>query len=103
MKYLFKYLIKLIFVAVLPFTMTVVLVNLVYYTPWSPILIVAFGIVTALTFINAIFYAIHMDRTYLLPRMRVNARPGIGLDIEKVTRHWELKLPFLTVIFQRRK
>jgi len=49
------------------------------------------------------FYSMHMNKTYLLPRMRISTRPGIGLDIEKVLRHWELRLPLLTVIFQRRK
>jgi len=103
MKYLFKYLVKLIFVAVIPIVMTVILVNLFFTMDWSPTMIAIVAIVTILTYINAMFYSAHMDTTYLLPRMRIRTRPGIGLDIEKVLRHWELRLPLLTVIFQRRK
>ena len=103
MKYLFKYLVKLIFVAVIPIVMTVILVNLFFTMDWSPTMIAIVAIVTILTYVNAMFYSMHMNKTYLLPRMRISTRPGIGLDIEKVLRHWELRLPLLTVIFQRRK
>lgn len=103
MKYLFKYLVKLIFVAVIPFGMTVVLVNLFYYSPWSPVLIAVFAILTALTFLNAVFYAIQMKRTYLLPKIKCQWNTGFGIYIRKVQFHWELDLPLLTLIFQRRK
>jgi len=102
MKYLFKYLIKLLFVVVVPVLMTIVVVNLLVYQPVEPILITGFLIMTVLSFVNAIFWSVNMSRVFLIPRIKINSRPGIGLDVEKVAHHWEVKLPFIVLIFQRR-
>ena len=53
MKYLFKYLVKLIFVAVIPIVMTVILVNLFFTMDWSPTMIAIVALVTILTYVNA--------------------------------------------------
>lgn len=103
MKYLFKYLIKLLFVVIVPILLTIAVVNLFVYQPWSTVPSVCFVILCLLSYVNSFFYTIHMSKTYLLPSIKLEGTPGIGVYLEQIHMHWELKLPLCTLVFRRRR
>tara|TARA_R110002072_G_scaffold253434_3_gene412273 strand:- start:2996 stop:3310 length:315 start_codon:yes stop_codon:yes gene_type:complete len=104
MKQISKYLIKLLYVIIIPLSVTYVFIEVLAsdgtISTESIGLMFAFWIIS---FFNAVFWLINMKTTHLLPKMKCQWNTGFGIYMRKVNFHWELDLPFLTIIFQRRK
>ena len=104
MKQISKYLIKLLYVIIIPLSVTYVFIEILAsdgtVSTESLALIIAFWVIT---FFNAVFWLINMKTTHLLPKMKCQWRNGFGIYMRKVNFHWELDLPLFTIIFQRRK
>jgi len=104
MKQISKYLIKLLYVIIIPLSVTYVFIEVLAsdgtISTESVGLMFAFWIIS---FFNAVFWLINMKTTHLLPKMKCQWNTGFGIYMRKVNFHWELDLPFLTIIFQRRK
>ena len=104
MKQISKYLIKLLYVIIIPLSVTYVFIEVLAsdgtISTESISLMFAFWIIS---FFNAVFWLINMKTTHLLPKMKCQWNTGFGIYMRKINFHWELDLPFLTIIFQRRK
>lgn len=112
MKLIIKYFIKLVFVVVLPASIVYYTISsIAFYNCLIPVTIITNSfiliIIIGLTIFNAVFYFIHMSNTYLLPKIKIITRIGIGIDLVRTNtfnamKRWELNLPFITIIFLRR-
>lgn len=83
MKKTLKYLVKLLFVIVLPIVVVISSISLVI-TNWeytSTLVIVILSIVTLLTLFNAVFYSAVLSTTKLLPKINIETELIIGFCI----------------------
>ena len=83
MKKTLKYLVKLLFVIVLPIVVVISSISLVI-TNWeytSPLVIVAISIISLLTVFNAVFYSAVLSTTKLLPKINIETELIIGFCI----------------------
>ena len=104
MKQISKYLIKLLYVIIIPLSVTYVFIEVLAsdgtISTESVGVMFAFWIIS---FFNAVFWLINMKTTHLLPKMKCQWNTGFGIYMRKINFHWELDLPLLTIIFQKRK
>ena len=83
MKKTMKYLVKLLFVIILPLVVSISTTYLVI-SNWehtSVMIIVAFAILTLLTIFNAVFYSAVLSNTKLLPEITVETGLVVGFCI----------------------
>ena len=110
MKKTLKYLVKLLFVIILPVVVSVSSIYLVI-TNWehTPLMvIVALGILTFLTLFNAFFYSAVLSTTKLLPQITFETGLVIGFciayDRNRMKPNVTVVVPFLVIeITPRRK
>lgn len=87
MKHTLKYLVKLLFVIILPLMVSIAAITLLisnysYTVPLFTVYEVAFIIILLVgTLFNAIFYSIVMSKTRLLPEIKIEYMPMIGLGV----------------------
>lgn len=83
MKKTLKYLVKLLFVIVLPIAVVISSISLVI-TNWehtSPLVIVVISIISLLTIFNAVFYSAVLSTTKLLPKINIETELVIGFCV----------------------
>ena len=110
MKKTIKYLVKLLFVIILPLVVSISSIYLVI-SNWehtSVMIIVAFAILTLLTIFNAVFYSAVLSNTKLLPEITVETGLVIGFciayDRNRMKPNVTVVVPFLIIeITPRRK
>lgn len=105
-----KYLVKLLFVIILPLVVSISTTYLVI-SNWehtSVMIIVAFAILTLLTIFNAVFYSAVLSNTKLLPEITVETGLVVGFciayDRNRMKPNVTVVIPFLVIeITPRRK
>ena len=110
MKKTMKYLVKLLFVIILPLVVSISTTYLVI-SNWehaSVMIIVAFAILTLLTIFNAVFYSAVLSNTKLLPEITVETGLVVGFciayDRNRMKPNVTVVVPFLIIeITPRRK
>ena len=110
MKKTMKYLVKLLFVIILPLVVSISSTYLVI-SNWehtSVMIIVAFAILTLLTIFNAVFYSAVLSNTKLLPEITVETGLVVGFciayDRNRMKPNVTVVVPFLIIeITPRRK
>ncbi|MEK6263692.1 MAG: hypothetical protein N2B06_02830 [Clostridium sp.] len=110
MKKTMKYLVKLLFVIILPLVVSISTTYLVI-SNWehtSVMIIVAFAILTLLTIFNAVFYSAVLSNTKLLPEITVETGLVVGFciayDRNRMKPNVTVVIPFLVIeITPRRK
>jgi len=110
MKKTMKYLVKLLFVIILPLVVSISSTYLVI-SNWehtSVMIIVAFAILTLLTIFNAVFYSAVLSNTKLLPDILVETGLVVGFciayDRNRMKPNVTVVIPFLVIeITPRRK
>ena len=104
MKNFSKYLIKLLYVLIIPAIVSYVFIEVLAESDTlSGQSFLFMLILWVITIFNALFWLSNMSTTHLLPKMKGQWRTGFGIYLRKVNFHWELDLPLFTIIFQRRK
>ena len=109
MKKLLKYLVKLLFVIILPVVVSVSSIYLVI-TNWehTPVMVmVALSIITFLTLFNAFFYSTVLSNTKLLPAITFETGLVIGFciayDRNAMKPTVSIVIPFLLIEIQPRR
>ena len=109
MKKTMKYLVKLLFVIILPLVVSISSTYLVI-SNWehtSVMIIVAFAILTLLTIFNAVFYSAVLSNTKLLPSIRLETGLVIGFciayDRNAMRPTVTIVAPFLIIEIQPRR
>ena len=108
MKKLFKYIIKLLFVIILPLVMCITAVTLMVQSPKTdlivndfPLFSVLVGILLLLSLINAVFYATVMSKTRLLPDIDFEIIPvmgfAVGYEYNRLKPVVLILLPFIAI------
>ena len=108
MKTFFRVCMKWLFVVVIPFGLTAVVLGNYYYNGW-----LGFGkflfelLILAVAWLNAIFYLTMMRKTKLLPKVTVDFIPifGIAFGVDGSFSHynkWVLVLPFVAIEFHKK-
>jgi len=104
MKNFSKYLIKLLYVLIIPAIVSYVFIEVLSDSDTlSGESFLFMLIIWVITIFNALFWVSKMSRTHLLPKIKCQWNTGFGIYLRKVNFHWELDLPLFTIIFQRRK
>jgi len=110
MKKTMKYLVKLLFVIILPLVVSISTTYLVIsnWEDTSVMIIIAFAILTLLTIFNAVFYSAVLSNTKLLPEITVETGLVIGFciayDRNRMKPIVTVVIPFLVIeITPRRK
>jgi|TARA_R110001606_G_scaffold392152_1_gene560845 hypothetical protein len=110
MKKTMKYLVKLLFVIILPLVVSISTTYLVIsnWEDTSVMIIVAFAILTLLTIFNAVFYSAVLSNTKLLPEITVETGLVVGFciayDRNRMKPNVTVVIPFLVIeITPRRK
>jgi len=108
MKPLFRFLVKLLYVAVLPVSVLLAFINLLIGYELTIPFIVLGAIIVIITVFNAIFYTIHMKNTFLLPEVTVEFVPVFGIAIGAMKYgdsdyRWIILLPFCSIEFRSKK
>ena len=105
-----KYLVKLLFVIILPLVVSISTTYLVIsnWEDTSVMIIIAFAILTLLTIFNAVFYSAVLSNTKLLPEITVETGLVIGFciayDRNRMKPIVTVVIPFLVIeITPRRK
>ena len=105
-----KYLVKLLFVIILPLVVSISTTYLVIsnWEDTSVMIIVAFAILTLLTIFNAVFYSAVLSNTKLLPEITVETGLVVGFciayDRNRMKPNVTVVIPFLVIeITPRRK
>jgi|TARA_B110000879_G_C11173959_1_gene515014 hypothetical protein len=110
MKKTMKYLVKLLFVIILPLVVSISTTYLVIsnWEDTSVMIIIAFAILTSLTMFNAVFYSAVLSNTKLLPEITVETGLVVGFciayDRNRMKPNVTVVIPFLVIeITPRRK
>ena len=105
-----KYLVKLLFVIILPLVVSISTTYLVIsnWEDTSVMIIIAFAILTSLTMFNAVFYSAVLSNTKLLPEITVETGLVVGFciayDRNRMKPIVTVVIPFLVIeITPRRK
>ena len=105
-----KYLVKLLFVIILPLVVSISTTYLVIsnWEDTSVMIIIAFAILTSLTMFNAVFYSAVLSNTKLLPEITVETGLVVGFciayDRNRMKPNVTVVIPFLVIeITPRRK
>tara|TARA_R110000796_G_scaffold134646_1_gene250425 strand:+ start:334 stop:666 length:333 start_codon:yes stop_codon:yes gene_type:complete len=97
MKKTLKYLVKLLFVIVLPVAVSISAITLVI-TNWdttSLLVIIGLAIITVLTIFNAVFYSVVLSNTKLLPEISFETGLVLGFCIAYDTNSFN---PTITIV-----